>query len=99
MASDPDLSSELGEEALAERALDETTVADQQPPTRARDRLAAASAGDLELAIHKALKARDMPAVVGLLKLLAVRDPSRAQVVLDLITLGLEIRKSEEARR
>jgi hypothetical protein len=62
------------------------------------DRLDAANAGDLELAIHSAFRAHDMPAVVGLLKLLAVRDPRRAQIVLDLITLGLEIRKREESR-
>ena len=41
--------------------------------------------------IHEALKARDFPAVVAALKVLAVIDPVQAQAVLDTITLGLAL--------
>lgn len=62
-----------------------------------RERLLSANPGDLETAIWAAMRAHDMPAVVGLLKLLAVRDPRRAQSVLDVIELGLAIKKAEES--
>jgi hypothetical protein len=39
-------------------------------------------------AIHAALKARDMPAVVGLLHVLAVKDPAAAEAILAVIDLA-----------
>jgi hypothetical protein len=41
--------------------------------------------------IHEAMKARDFPAVVAALKVLAVTDPVQAQAVLDAIHLGLAL--------
>ena len=41
--------------------------------------------------IAEALKARDFPAVVSLLKMLACRDPYRAQVVYESMTAVLDI--------
>ena len=41
--------------------------------------------------IHEAMKARDFPAVVAALKVLAVTDPAQAQAVLDTIELGLAL--------
>ena len=45
----------------------------------------------IEEGIANALKARDFPAVVSLLKMLALRDPHRAQVVYDSMTTVLDI--------
>lgn len=53
------------------------------------------NAGDLELAIHLALQAHDMPAVVGLLKLMAAVDVRRAARLYDLLQLALAVRESE----
>lgn len=39
-------------------------------------------------AIASALEARDFPAVVALMKMLAVRDPASAQLIYDVIMLG-----------
>jgi hypothetical protein len=47
------------------------------------------TAGELTEGIARALKARDMPAVVALLKWLAVIDPVQAQLVYDTIKLGM----------
>lgn len=41
--------------------------------------------------IHEAMKARDFPAVVAALKVLAVTDPVQAQAVYDTIEIGLQI--------
>lgn len=49
------------------------------------------SAADLELGIHAALRAGDMPAVVALMRLLAVQDPRRAELLLGVIQVGLDI--------
>jgi hypothetical protein len=49
------------------------------------------SAPDLELGIHAALRAEDMPAVVGLLPLLTVQDPKRAELLYQTIRVGLAI--------
>jgi hypothetical protein len=46
------------------------------------------NAGDIELAIHRALEVRDLKAVVALLHMLAVADPRRAQAVLDIVELA-----------
>lgn len=56
------------------------------------------NAGDLEFAIHRALEARDMPAVVGLLRLLVAVDVRRAAAIYDLIQLALLVRDSEGER-
>ena len=45
----------------------------------------------IEEGIANALKARDFPAVVSLLKMLACRDPYRAQVVYESMTAVLDI--------
>lgn len=42
----------------------------------------------IEGAIAEAIRDRDFPAVVSLLKLLAVRAPDRAQAVLDTIEMA-----------
>lgn len=52
------------------------------------------NAGDIEIGIYRAFEARDMEAVVGLLHMLAAKDPRRAQRVLDLINLGIEINRN-----
>lgn len=53
------------------------------------------SAGDLELAIHEAMRAHDMPAAVALLRLLAVQDPRRAALLLNILQVGLELSRTE----
>lgn len=53
------------------------------------------NAGDLEFAIHRALEAHDMPAVVGLLRLLVAVDVRRAAAVYDLLQLALVIRETD----
>lgn len=63
-----------------------------------QDPLADLSASDIELGVHAALEARDMPAVVGLLRLLTAKDPHRAQAVLDIVNIARLIRKDEENR-
>jgi hypothetical protein len=45
----------------------------------------------IEEGIAEALKARDFPAVISLLKMLAFRDPHRAQVVYESMTTVLDI--------
>ena len=45
----------------------------------------------IEEGIAAALRARDFPAVVSLLKMLACRDPYRAQVVYESMTAVLDI--------
>ena len=45
----------------------------------------------IEEGIANALKARDFPAVVSLLKMLALRDPHRAKVVYESMTTVLDI--------
>lgn len=49
------------------------------------------SASQIELAIHSAMRAHDMPAVVSLLHVLAVKDPHRARLLLDIIELASEV--------
>jgi hypothetical protein len=48
-------------------------------------------AATLTKIIDEALQARDFPAVIAALKVLAVTDPVQAQAVLDTINLGLLI--------
>jgi hypothetical protein len=49
------------------------------------------TAADCELLVHRTLAAGDAEGTVTVLKLLAVKDPARAQVLLDTIELGLAI--------
>jgi hypothetical protein len=49
------------------------------------------SAADVEAIFHAALREHDMLGVVAALELLAVKDPHRAQELLDLIEVGLRI--------
>ena len=49
------------------------------------------TATQIEEGIANALKARDFPAVVSLLKMLAFRDPYRAQIVYESMTAVLDI--------
>ena len=44
--------------------------------------------------IAEAIKARDFPAVVSLLKMLAVRDPRQAEVVYESMMAGLDAGES-----
>lgn len=43
------------------------------------------TADDLTMSIYMALRARKMDAVAALMPLLAVKDPDRAQLILDVI--------------
>jgi len=52
------------------------------------------TAEELTEGIASALQARDLPAAVALLKMLACTDPVQAQAVLDTIELGLAINRS-----
>jgi hypothetical protein len=49
------------------------------------------TADQITEAIALAVRAHDMPAVVSLLKRLAVTDPVQAQAVYDTLKLGLEV--------
>jgi hypothetical protein len=49
------------------------------------------TATQIEEGIAEALKARDFPAVISLLKMLAFRDPRRAKVVYESMTTVLDI--------
>lgn len=57
---------------------------------------ASLSAGDCELIVHNALRAGDMPAVVAALRLLAVKDPHRAEMLLDIVNVAIDLRRGEE---
>lgn len=48
---------------------------------------------EIEAGIAGAIAAGDFEVVPGLIQLLAVRNPERAQTVLDTIELGIEISK------
>ena len=48
----------------------------------------------IEEGIANALKARDFPAVVSLLKMLACRDPYRAEVVYGAMTAVLDMKSA-----
>lgn len=50
------------------------------------------SAADVELIVHAALREHDMRGVVYALRLLATKDPRRAQELLDLIQIGVRLR-------
>lgn len=60
----------------------------------ANDWAALLSAGECELIIHGALRAGDMKAVVAALRLLATKDPHRAQAQLDLIQIALDLARA-----
>lgn len=51
------------------------------------------SAADVETIFHAALRDHDMPGVVHSLRLLATKDPRRAQELYDLIQVGLKLRE------
>lgn len=53
------------------------------------------TADELEEAIVNALKAKDMPAVVDLLRVLVVVDPKRAEDVYDVLQIGMSIKATE----
>jgi hypothetical protein len=50
------------------------------------------SAADVEEIFHAALRTHDMQGVAYALRLLAVKDPHRAQELLDLIEVGVKLR-------
>ncbi len=50
---------------------------------------------DIELGIHAALKAHDMRAVVDFLRLLATKDPHRAQLLLDVVDVARAMRAED----
>lgn len=56
-------------------------TADRRPPTP----------GDLEIVFHMALRAGDAKGVEAALRLLAVQDPARAQMLFDLLKTALHI--------
>jgi len=56
--------------------------------TDVRQRLAEASASDLLIAIHAAIRARDFEAVAAFLHVLAVKDPHAAQDVLNIVEIA-----------
>ena len=50
--------------------------------------------GQIEAAIAEAIRAHDFPAVVSLLKMLALRDPHRAEFVYEAMLAVLDAGKS-----
>lgn len=56
------------------------------------------SGEQLEGALHRAMAAHDMDAVVGLLRAMAVVDPYRAQRLKDAIDFGLRMKTDESDR-
>lgn len=58
-----------------------------------REWAARLSAADVEAIFHAALRKHDMRGVVAALELLAVKDPRRAQKLLDLVEVGLALRE------
>lgn len=50
------------------------------------------SAADVELIVHGALREHDMQGVVYALRLLATKDPRRAQELLDLVEVGVKLK-------
>jgi len=54
--------------------------------------------GEIEAGIADAIRARDFPAVVSLLKMLAVRDPHRAGVVYGAMLAVLDGHGKDAAR-
>lgn len=59
----------------------------------AREWAAALSPGDCELIVHGALRGGDVRGVVEGLKLLATKDPRRAQTLFDIVKTALDIAK------
>lgn len=49
----------------------------------------------LEKILHKCLKERDIEGVGHVLKLIAVQDPHRAQLLMDTMKVGIAIRRGE----
>lgn len=56
--------------------------------------VAALTAADCELMVHGALRAGDVKAVFAAMRLLVTKDPHRAEVLLDVIKVALEVAKS-----
>lgn len=63
-------------------------------PQTSREWAAALSPGDCELIVHGALRAGDMESVVAALRLLVTKDPHRAQVLLDVVQVALDVAKA-----
>lgn len=63
-------------------------------PQTSREWAAALSPGDCELIVHGALRAGDMEAVVAAMHLLATKDPHRAQQLLDVVQVALDVAKA-----
>lgn len=51
------------------------------------------TADQIAAAIETALRDREVQVVPSLLKMLAVRDPQRAQAMLDTITMGIDLNR------
>jgi hypothetical protein len=49
----------------------------------------------LETILHKCLEERDIEGVGHVLKLIAVQDPHRAQLLMDTMKVGIAIRRGE----
>lgn len=49
----------------------------------------------LEKILHKCLEERDMEGVGHVMKLIAVQDPHRAQLLLDTMKVGIATRRGE----
>jgi hypothetical protein len=72
-------------------------VADQTPATAAEATRAWAdslSPGDCELIVHAALRAGDVRAVVAAMRLLASKDPRRAEALLTVVQVALDLDKA-----
>jgi hypothetical protein len=57
------------------------------------EELRALTPDQLEACVHRALKARDIQAVEGYLLLMALKDPHRAQDLIDTLKVGIRLAK------
>jgi hypothetical protein len=58
--------------------------------------LRALTPDQLEKCVHRALKARDVQAVEGYLQLMALKDPHRAQDLIDTLKVGIRLAKEQQ---
>lgn len=58
--------------------------------------LRALTPDQLEKCVHRALQARDVQAVEGYLLLMALKDPHRAQDLMDTLKVGLNLAKEQQ---
>lgn len=68
------------------------TPADGTAPAAARAAAESATADDLEAGVHAAVRAGDVDAVQSLMVALALRDPTRAQLLLSQLSLAVRLR-------